>query len=261
MRLSSVIWDAMGWCPMHASVRSPVRGSGTGTARQKDTLDDGGPVARRSSRYMRLAWGVVILAWIIAVLALPYLPEIIPVHWDLHGVADGFVGRLYGALGLPVLLTLVMILLLVLPRFDSMQASLVGFRDIYAIVVLSTVAMIFCIELMTLAIAFGIALPVATIISILIGLLFIVMGNLMPHVGRNRTMGIRLPWTLASDEVWKKTHDYAGPLFTGAGAVVVIGSLLAGTWAIALMLVVILGTTLYISIWSYRIARHIPAGE
>jgi uncharacterized membrane protein len=254
--LAETIWNAMGWCPMHAAVQQPAD-SRTGYAWKTAGRGDGGSVAQRSARFMRLAWGVVTLSWIVAILVLPYLPEIIPIHWGLHGEPNGFADRITGTLGLPVITTLIMVLLLVLPRFDSVQISLMPFRDSYAIIILATVSMIFCIEVMTLGIAMGICLPVVTIISILIGVLFIVMGSLMPHIGRNTTMGIRLPWTLASDEIWQKTHEYGGKVFVASGVLVVLGSFIAGIWAIALMLVIIFGSTLYICIWSYRLAKTV----
>jgi uncharacterized membrane protein len=114
--------------------------------------------------------------------------------------------------------------------------------------------MFFCIEVMALLTAMGAVLPVVTIFSMLIGFLFIVMGGLMPHIGRNTTMGIRLPWTLRSEEVWKKTHEHGGPVFVVAGVLVVLGSIVAGIWAMALMLVVVIAATLYIVVWSHRLA-------
>ena len=74
-------------------------------------------------------------------------------------------------------------------------------------------------------------------------------------------MGIRLPWTLASEEVWNRTHEYGGRVFMAAGVLVVLGSLVAGIWAMALMLVIILGSTLYIGIWSFRLAKSLPGSE
>jgi uncharacterized membrane protein len=117
--------------------------------------------------------------------------------------------------------------------------------------------MLFSLEVIMLLSATGTNLPVASLISALIGFLYIVMGGLMPYIGRNTTMGIRLPWTLASEEVWKKTHEHGGPVFVAAGVLVVIGSLVAGIWAIAVMLVIVLVTTLYISVWSYRLAKAV----
>ncbi|MCK9579563.1 MAG: SdpI family protein [Methanoregula sp.] len=260
MHVANIIWNAMGWCPMEAAVRYPVQ-SATGDTQKKDTTGDGGPVARRSARFMRLSWGVVILAWVIAFLALPYLPDIIPVHWDLNGEANGFSDRLSGAFGVPVFITLITVLLILLPRFNSMQYSLEAFRDIYAILIFASISMLFGLEVVVLLIAAGTDLPVVSLVSALIGFLFIVMGSLMPYIGRNTTMGIRLPWTLKSEEVWKKTHEHGGPVFVIGGVLVVFGSIIAGTWALALMLVIVTGISLYITVWSYRLARILPSDQ
>jgi len=254
MTLAGTVWNAMGWCPMETSIHYPVK-SASGEPQTKDAPGDKGPVARRSARFMRLTWAVVILAWVLAFLALPHMPEVVPVHWGLHGEANGFSDRVSGTFGLPVMTTLIMVLLLVLPRYSSIQFSLLAFRDIYAIIIFTTISMFFCIEVMALLTAMGAVLPVVTIFSMLIGFLFIVMGGLMPHIGRNTTMGIRLPWTLRSEVIWKKTHEHGGPVFMGAGVLIVLGSLVTGIWAMALMLVIIFGATLYISVWSYRLAK------
>jgi len=260
MNITNSVWNAMGWCPMHAAPRNLPPAAGSGELKRSNA-GDSGPVARRSARFMRLTWGVVVLSWIIAILALPHLPDVIPIHWGLYGEPNGFADKFSGTLGLPMAITLVMVLMILLPRFDTIQFSLDAFRDIYAMLIFATIAMIFSIEMMVIISALGANLPVVTIISLLIGFLFIAMGGLMPHIGRNTTMGIRLPWTLASEEVWNRTHEYGGRVFMAAGVLVVLGSLIAGIWAMALMLVIILGTTLYISIWSYRLAKNMPGCE
>jgi len=259
-QIAGLIWDAMGWCPMEASVRYPVK-SATGDTLKRDTASDGGPVARRSAQFMRLTWGVVVLSWIIAFLALPHLPEVIPIHWGLHGEANGFADKLSGLLGLPVIITLVTVLLIFLPRLRSMELSLEAFRDIYAMMIFATIAMVFSIEAMVIATAMGVDLPVVTIISLLMGFLILAIGGMMPHIRRNTIMGLRLPWTLASEEVWNRTHEFGGRIFMTAGVLVVLGSLVAGIWAMALMLVIILVSTLYISIWSFRLAKSLPGSE
>ncbi|MDD4137642.1 MAG: SdpI family protein [Methanoregula sp.] len=259
MYLTDTIWNAMGWCPMEASIQYPVKDA-TGKIQKKDTAGDSGPVARRSAKFMRLTWALVIIAWITAFLILPYLPEVVPVHWDLNGEANGFSDRLSGAFGVPIIITLITILFIVLPRFDSVQFSLEAFRDIYAILIFATISMFFGLEVIVLLVAAGTDLPIVSLLSVLIGFLFIVMGFLMPYIGRNTTIGFRLPWTLRSEEIWKKTHEHGGPVFTGAGVLIVLGSIVAGIWAIALMLVVVIAVSLYITVWSYRLAKTSTGG-
>nr|WP_321351026.1 SdpI family protein [uncultured Methanoregula sp.] len=256
MKFTSSVWNAMGWCPMTAAAGHPLQGT-PGNLRREDPSGDGGPVARRSARFMRMTWGIIILSWVIPFLVLPHLPAEVPIHWNLYGQADGFSSRFIGAFGLPVILSVTTVLLMALPRFDSVQTTLAAFRENYAILILATVSLIFCIEIVTLMVALGLDLPVITIIPILMGLLFIALGSIMPNIGRNTLMGIRFPWTLESDEIWKKTHEHGGPAFMAAGILTVLGSLVAGIWAIALMLVIILGVTVYISVWSYRYAKRV----
>jgi len=63
----------------------------------------------------------------------------------------------------------------------------------------------------------GRTVPVPMITAILVGALFIVLGNYMPKCRQTYTMGIRLPWTLSSEENWRRTHRLAGKLYTLAG--------------------------------------------
>jgi len=68
-------------------------------------------------------------------------------------------------------------------------------------------------------------------------------------------MGFRLPWTLRDPVVWQRTHEYGGKVMVGAGALVVLSSL-AGIYAIFLMLAIILVSTGYVTVWSYRFAKE-----
>ena len=76
------------------------------------------------------------------------------------------------------------------------------------------------------------------------GLLFIGLGNYLPRVRPNFTFGIRTPWTLASEEVWRRTHRASGPVFVAAGIATLIAALFATSLhelAFAIMLISILG--------------------
>ena len=88
-----------------------------------------------------------------------------------------------------------------------------------------------------------------------IGILFAVIGNLLGKVTRNFFVGIRTPWTLASEEVWNRTHRLAGKLFVVAGLAVVASAFLGGTiW----VMVVATGLASLISVvYSYVLYKRI----
>ena len=89
------------------------------------------------------------------------------------------------------------------------------------------------------------------LVSVSIGLLFIVLGNYMGQIRHNYFFGIRNPWTLASDKVWVKTHRRGGWLFIILGLIFIITGFInqaTGFWvSIAFLLVFIV----YINVYSY----------
>ena len=65
---------------------------------------------------------------------------------------------------------------------------------------------------------------VGTVAPVFVGLLFLILGNYLPKLRRNRTMGIKLPWTLASEENWNRTHRVAGFIWVAAGLLMVVSA-------------------------------------
>ena len=86
-----------------------------------------------------------------------------------------------------------------------------------------------------------------------VGLLFVVMGNFLGKVRKNFFLGIRTPWTLASDEVWAKTHRLGGWCFVTAGVFMAIMGVVAptSTWFIAAIIAIALIPVVY-SFFAYR---------
>jgi uncharacterized membrane protein len=260
MTLAVLIRKYLGWCPMAAAAcREPGRGSAE--EHHPERADSTGPVARRAVLFSRLTLAVVGISWMVALAALPHLPDTVPVHWNLYGEADGFSDRLTGAFGLPAIITLIAVLLVLLPRFDRMRGSFEDSRDIYAIVTFSTVLLLLGIHAVAMLSSAGMGVPVAMAFPALLGFFFIVVGSLMPYIRRNTTVGIRLPWTIRDETVWKKTHEHGGPVFVASGIGIVAGAFAAGQWAMPIAFVVIIAAVLYISAWSYRLSRGAAAKE
>jgi uncharacterized membrane protein len=92
-----------------------------------------------------------------------------------------------------------------------------------------------------------------------VGLLLVILGNFMGKLTRNFFIGIRTPWTIASEEVWLRTHRLGGKLFVVAGLVLFFSSLLGGGWIPA---AVAIGAAALISVvYSYLLYRRIEGFE
>jgi uncharacterized membrane protein len=81
------------------------------------------------------------------------------------------------------------------------------------------------------------------------------MGNFLGKVRKNFFLGIRTPWTLASDEVWAKTHRLGGWCFVIAGVLVALSAVLVPD--VQWLVYIIIGMALIPVVYSYIAYRKI----
>lgn len=146
-------------------------------------------------------------------------PETVPGHWNFKGEVDRWVSKEFGAFFLPVLLIVMYGMFLFLPKIDPKKEKYVQFLKSYKI--LQNVFLIFFAGLyfiISLA-ALGYNIEVGKAIPILIGILFVIIGNYMGKIRSNWFVGIKTPWTLSSENVWNKTNRLGGRLFVIGGII------------------------------------------
>ena len=90
------------------------------------------------------------------------------------------------------------------------------------------------------------------IMPIFIGIVFTIIGNYLPKCKQNYTIGIKIPWTLNSEENWNKTHRFAGKLWTVCGLAMILTGFFGGFWvSLPIVLLMVLAPFLY----SYSLHR------
>ncbi len=152
----------------------------------------------------------------------------IATHFDATGHVNGYMPRdIALAFGPVFTLVLVVIMLWLIPAIMPKKGSLERSSEAYgaAVVILSLFVSFIHFGLIARALHYPIDVPRWALAGI--GLLFIVIGNYLPKTRYNYVMGIRCPWTLASEEVWDKTHRVAGPLHVLLGLAVLADAILA----------------------------------
>lgn len=112
------------------------------------------------------------------------------------------------------------------------------------------------INILVLASAIGFDVPMGSIGSMISGIIFMILGNYLPHVRSNFFIGIRTPWTLSSDEVWKQTHRAASKIFFFGGFVLIIATFIPGYWKEAIFFIVIALTVIAPYIYSYVLFKR-----
>src|SRR6266478_1966933 len=178
---------------------------------------------------MRSRWfGLVIAAVAVAVSLWAYsqLPPTVATHWNVRGVADGFSSRLVAVSIMPLVIIVMTGLFNVLPRLDPRRANYTKFIGTYWLIANAVILFILIGHGMIVATGLGYPVKIGRTMPIGVGLLFIVLGNYLTRVEPNWFVGIRTPWTLSSDTVWRKTHRTAGWLMVLGGLLVAACALL-----------------------------------
>lgn len=178
------------------------------------------------------------------------LPARIATHWNLAGEPDGWSGRA-GAWLLPAVALGTWALLMVVPRIDPRRENYARFRGTYLLVVNLTLLFLGVLHIVTLGYALGWPVEVDRLVNAMLGVLFVGMGNVLPRVRPNWFLGIRTPWTLESNRVWRETHRMGGRVFVAGGGLLLLLALLPGTVSEWLLLPVLLGTALLPVAYSY----------
>lgn len=182
-----------------------------------------------------LLWGLALAPLLIAAVVYRSLPDQIPVHWDLNGtVSTGPKATIWLTSSLGVIVTAGM---LFTRHIDPKRENYSRFAGAYETFLVVFNLFMLAMNLFTLTETFRPGtLDAQVFVMVLVGILFAVIGNLMPKFKHNYFIGIRTPWTLASETVWYRTHRLCGPLWVIGGLMMLLAAFLPATAAITVTL-------------------------
>lgn len=186
----------------------------------------------------------VIGTWV----AYPYMPDRIPTHWNYEGVPHRFGPKSYAVFMLPITMVILYVFMMFLPKIDPKKNNFQKFN--YVRVTNGILFFFFLFQVMQMTSSLGIVNPKYTI-PVLVGLLFIFIGNLSPKFKPNYFIGIRTPWTLANEDVWKKTHRLGGKVFVIAGILLLLVPFVPAAIQAYGMITIIFGSLALIVFASY----------
>ena len=193
---------------------------------------------------------VLILTAVMTLVVYPMMPDAVASHWNAAGDLNGTMPKFWGLILIPLLMYGFCALLVVLPRIDPLRNNYQKFQDYYEGFILVFATFFFFVQLQIILWGLGIHISPNLTLPVMIGILFIYIGFLIEHAEPNWFVGIRTPWILSSDSVWKKTHQRGATLFKLAGVVSMIG-ILAGIYAWLFILIPVIAVALYTVVYSY----------
>ncbi len=178
----------------------------------------------------------------------PDLATQVPRHWDVHGNVDGYMNKQYLFL-LALLPAAIYYLFPVLRKVDPKSENYERHEGVYRLFRILLTAMMFGLYYLSLLGAMDKNVNVGLFVPILVGILFVIIGNYMGKIKQNFFIGIKTPWTLSNETVWNKTHRFGGNLFVIFGLLMILSSVVRATYLAPIILgfvvIIVFGTFLY----------------
>lgn len=193
---------------------------------------------------------IILLPMLVGLILWNQLPDEIPFHWNAEGEVDGWASRPV-AVFVPSAAMLALQWLCVVvtstdPKKQNHPQKVVHL--VFWLIPLLTVVL----SSFVYATALGSNVRVEVLMPILLGLIFIAIGNYLPKCKQNYTIGIKIPWTLASEENWNRTHRLSGWVWVGGGIVMMLAGFFDAFWVTMIVVAIMVLVPL---IYSYILHR------
>ncbi len=217
----------------------------------------------KTNKYLIITFAASIINLIASLVFVTTLPDIVPTHFNANFEVDS-IGSKWTALILAFLPLLVAMSVLLELKFRKKDYPN---RKPLQITMLLISVFFICINWIMLCVMQGEAVIGAEmkhmphfgfLLLIIFGLLFIGMGNYLPTIAQNKTLGIKISWTLNNEQCWKLTHRFGGKVFVAAGFLTILSSIigmLAGISAdliLIVFLIILSATLVIISVFAYH---------
>ena len=183
------------------------------------------------------------------------LPNQMATHFGMNNEADGFSSKVFAVFGLPLFLLVMQWFCALIISRDPRKQNISP--KMFTLVLWIMPFLSLFLAAIMYSYNLGYQMNISFISELLIGMLFIIIGNYMPKARQSYTIGIRIPWTLDNEENWNRTHRLAGYLWVAGGILMLIIAF-TGILEFKWMLAILLALTLIPSVYSYLL--HVKHG-
>ena len=197
----------------------------------------------------RIGLALFVVNLVISLVTYPMLPERIIIHWGAGGTPDGYSSKLFGFLLMQLVQVFVLGIYYVIPLIDP-QGKIKASSGYFSNTMNLLLVYFTFFNVLFIAQNLGYDFNMTRVIVPGVGIMFYFMGHFLAKAERNWFYGIRTPWTLSSDDVWRSTHERAGLLFKVCGVIALL-SVLFPKYSIWLVVVPIIFAGLYLVVFSY----------
>ena len=163
------------------------------------------------------------------------LPEQMGTHFGVNGEVDGYSSKTFAVLGTPLLFLAVEWFCAFVTANDPKKQNISP--KLFNIIICIVPIVSLLVSGLLYSHNLGLNINISNVMGIFLGLLFILIGNMLPKAKHNYTVGIKIPWTLANEENWNRTHHFAGYIWVIGGIITILLSFNDFTKIIAILVI------------------------
>lgn len=178
---------------------------------------------------------ITLVPIIIGLILWNQLPDQVPMHWDINGNVDRYGSKAVAVFVMPLLLFVIQWVCALVTSLDPKKENISDKTFTLVLWIIPILSLV--VHALVYASALGHAISVNIIMPLILGALFIVIGNYMPKCKQSYTVGIKIPWTLNDEENWNKTHRLAGFVWV-VGGIIMLVTAFVGTAVISICMLV-----------------------
>lgn len=181
--------------------------------------------------------GVCLLPILLSLIFYDQMPEKVATHFDVNFVPDGYSPKWQAAFMIPGILFFLNIFVWFMLDNDPRKA---GINPIMRRIS-QWIIPVLSVTVQSAIIFYSIAdnVNLVRMIPLMVGVMLMLIGNYMPKCRQNYTAGIRLPWTLSSEENWNRTHRFGGKAMVAGGILLALCSFIKVNLAVVLLIVLL----------------------
>ena len=207
----------------------------------------------KNLKKMILSSVIILLPILFGLAVWEQLPEQIATHWGPNGQPDGWSSKASAVFFMPLFLVAIHWICTFATGKDrkneGQNKKLIKMTD-WLVPLISLL-----VNGMVYATALGSSFSPMLVLPLLMGAMLVFIGNYMPKCKPNRTIGIRVKWTLENEENWKATHRFGGKVFFFGGVLLLFGVFLPEAVAMWVILPVMLVIAAVPIVYSYRYSK------
>ena len=199
---------------------------------------------KRLSKLTIITTVLALLPMILGAVLYDRLPDVVTTHWGFNNEPNGWSPKWMACFGIPAFMAAINLIVGIATEGESKlngtsKVVINICRWIVPVLSIILVPMMLFYEL-------GYKMDVEKIVCTILGVLFIVLGNYLPKCRQNYYVGIKIPWTLKSEENWNKTHRFGGFVFMICGVLILVSAWAGTSWVtVAVLFAMILIPTVY----------------